>query len=313
MRTLVLGTRGSALAVWQARHIAALLRAAHPGLTIEERIIKTEGDVLQQQPLGAGDRGLFVRTIETELLSGGIDLAVHSMKDLPTAQPEGLMIAAVTERADARDALLSKRGWTFDRLPAGSVIATGSLRRRTQLLHARPDLRTEPVRGNVDSRVRKLGEGLFDALALALAGIRRLGIDSVPCQVIEPEICLPAVGQGALALETRCDDGYLRSIAAALEHPASRAAVEAERAFLRVLGGGCLAPATAYAVVSDDGIMMRAAVGDPDGRELLRERESGELRASGAVGERLARRMLEAGAGRLLELSRMGSGDDGAD
>jgi hydroxymethylbilane synthase len=311
MRNLVLGTRGSALALWQARHVASRLKEAHPGLMIAERIIKTEGDIQQQHALAPGDRGVFVRTIENELLEERIDLAVHSMKDLPTTQPEGLVIAAVPERADPRDALLSLKGWTFDELPSGSVIATGSFRRRTQLLHARPELLTEPVRGNVDSRVRKLGEGLFDALALAMAGITRLGIDSVPSRPIDPAICLPAVGQGALAIETRAGDGALLEATAVLDHPASRQAVEAERAFLRVLGGGCLAPATAHARHRDGELRIEAAVGDPDGKELMRDRESGKVQDAAMLGGRLASRMLGAGAGRLLHQAREGSGEQG--
>jgi hydroxymethylbilane synthase len=304
MRTLVIGTRGSALALWQARHIASLLKDAHPDLETAERIIKTEGDIRQHGPLGAGERGVFVRAIEAELLEGRIDLAVHSMKDLPTSQPEGLVIAAVPGRADPRDALLSREGWTFEELPPGSVVATGSFRRRAQLLHARPDLRTEPVRGNVDSRVKKLCSGSFDALALALAGVRRLGIDQVPCQEIDPAVCLPAVGQGALAVETREGDGALLDLVKAIEHLESRSAVEAERAFLRRLGGGCLAPATAHATVDDGLLRIEAVVGDPDGTELMRDGDAGGTHESAALGSGLAARMLERGAGRLLELSR---------
>jgi hydroxymethylbilane synthase len=311
MRTLVLGTRGSALALWQARHIATLLIDTHSALQIDERIIKTEGDIQQQQPLLPGNRGVFVRAIENELLEGRIDLAVHSMKDLPTTQPEGLTIAAVPRRADPRDVLLTREGIGFEKLPAGSVIATGSFRRRTQLLHARPDLLTKPVRGNVDSRIRKLQEGRFAALALALAGIQRLGIDSVPYEVLDPSLCLPAVGQGALALETRADDRELHDLLRAIEHHESRAAVEAERAFLNVLGGGCLAPATAYAFVENGSLRMKAAVGDPDGEQLMRESDAGELNDAALLGGRLAKRMLGKGAGKLLELARNPKANDG--
>jgi hydroxymethylbilane synthase len=304
MRTLVLGTRGSALALWQARHVASLLAQARPGLVIEERIIKTEGDIEQSALLGAGDRGVFVRAIEKKLLDGEIDLAVHSMKDLPTAQPAGLVIAAVPERADPRDVLLSKKGWSFDRLPAGSVIATGSYRRRAQLLHSRPELRTTPVRGNVDSRVRKLADGRFDALALALAGIKRLAIESVPFSVIDPSICLPAVGQGALAVETRADDSATMELAALLEHEPSRMATVAERAFLARLGGGCLAPATAHARIEGGALRMEAAVGDPDGVELMRAEDSGTREEGLSIGARLAAKMLADGAGRLLAKAR---------
>jgi hydroxymethylbilane synthase len=304
MRGLVLGTRGSALALWQARHVAERLRRGHPGLTIEERIIRTEGDIQQTEPLQAGDRGVFVRRIEQALLSGEIDLAVHSLKDLPTGQPEGLVVAAVPERHDPRDALLSAEGWEFSELPPRTVLATGSFRRRTQLLHARSDLRTVPVRGNVDSRVRKLREGRYGALVLALAGLQRLGIDAVPIRPIDPAICLPAVGQGALAVEVRRDDAETRSRVALLEHRPSRLEVEAERSFLRVLGGGCLAPATGFARIEGDRMRVEAVVGDPDGVELMRDSEEGPSEEGPALGASLAARMLEGGAARLLERSR---------
>lgn len=304
MRRIVLGTRGSALALWQARHVAARLRERHAGLQIEERVIRTEGDIQQQVPLSVGDRGVFVRRIEEALLSGEIDLAVHSLKDLPTRQPAGLLVAAVPERHDPRDALLTPAGLGFAELPEGSVLATGSFRRRAQLLHARPDLRTLPVRGNVDTRVRRLLEGRFDALVLALAGVERLGIREVPARPIDPGLCLPAVGQGALAVETREDDAEVREVVAVLEHEESRRAVEAERSFLRRLGGGCLAPATAHARLCAGELLVEAAVGDPDGVELLRDAERGSPQDGRALGERLARRMLEAGAGRLLAQAR---------
>jgi hydroxymethylbilane synthase len=304
MRRLVLGTRGSPLALWQARHVAGRLRRHHPELQIEERVIRTEGDIQQQAPLGVGDRGVFVRRIEEALLSHEIDLAVHSLKDLPTGQPEGLAIAAVPERHDPRDALLTVNGSAFDELPPGSVLATGSFRRRAQLLHARPDLKTVPVRGNVDTRVGRLREGRFDALVLALAGVERLGIRTVAARPIEPEICLPAVGQGALAIETREEDGEVRERVGALEDRESRLAVEAERAFLKTLGGGCLAPATAYARIEEGRMRIDAAVGDPDGVELMRDGERGDAADARALGAALAARMLEAGAGELLARSR---------
>lgn len=304
MRTIVLGTRGSALALWQARHVAERLRERQPALRIEERVIRTEGDIQQQAPLSAGDRGVFVRRIEQALLAREIDLAVHSLKDLPTRQPAGLIVAAVPRRHDPRDALLSVAGLEFAELPPRSVLGTGSFRRRAQLLHARPDLRTVPVRGNVDTRVRRLREGRFEALVLALAGIERLDIRSVPARPIDPAICLPAVGQGALAVETREDDAELRERVAVLEHPDSRRAVEAERAFLSRLGGGCLAPATAHARLEQGQLRIDAVVGDPDGAELLRDSERGAPGEGPQLGERLAARMLDAGAGALLALSR---------
>jgi hydroxymethylbilane synthase len=304
MRRLVLGTRGSALALWQARHVAHRLRLEYPGLEIEERVIRTEGDIQQQVPLTMGDRGVFVRRIEEALLGREIDLAVHSLKDLPTRQPDGLVVAAVPERHDPRDALLTVDGLEFEELAPESVLATGSFRRRAQLLHARPDLRTLSVRGNVDTRVRRLREGAFHALVLALAGVERLGISAVPARPVDPAICLPAVGQGALAVETREGDGETRERVLVLEHRESRLAVEAERAFLRKLGGGCLAPATAHARLKAEEMIIDAAVGDPDGVELLRDSERGAAAEGQTLGTALAARLLRAGAGELLERSR---------
>lgn len=311
MRKLILGTRGSALALWQARHVAERIRQRHPDLTIEERIIRTEGDIQQQTPLGMGDRGVFVRRIEEALLAGDIDLAVHSLKDLPTVQPDGLVIAAVPRRHDPRDALISDAGWEFSSLPSGTVLATGSFRRRTQLLHARPDLQTVPVRGNVDTRVRKLREGNFGALVLALAGIQRLGVDQVPVRPIDPDVCLPAVGQGALGLETRQDDDALIGWVAELDDPASHRAVLAERSFLRELGGGCLAPATAYARADRSRLRIDAAVGDADGVELMRDSAEGPEAEGEIMGRQLAARMLAAGAGELLAKARESVEGDG--
>ena len=230
MRRLVLGTRGSALALWQARHVAGLLGRLRPGLQIEERIIRTSGDE-QRGAFGAGDRGLFVRRIEQALQSEEIDFAVHSMKDLPTEQPADLVIAASPARHDPRDALVSKAGWTFEGLPEGTEIGTGSFRRRTQLLFARPDLRTVALRGNVDTRVRRVADGELDTVALALAGLERLRIDAAPYRPIPPSICLPAVAQGALAIEARALDDPVIELLAELDDPATSAAVSAERAY----------------------------------------------------------------------------------
>jgi hydroxymethylbilane synthase len=301
---IVLGTRGSALALWQARHVAGRLRSLHPGVAVEERIIRTEGDEQQQAPLGPGDRGVFVRRIESALLAGKIDLAVHSLKDLPTEQPAGLAIAAVPERHDPRDVLLTPDGAAFEELSPGTVLGTGSFRRRTQLLHAREDLDTCPVRGNVDTRVNKLLRGDFGGLVLALAGLERLGINRVPYRPIDATVCLPAVGQGALALETRDGDEDVVEAVQPLDHPESRSAVMAERAFLRRLGGGCLAPATAYARIQGGQLRLDAIVGDADGRELLRDQETGPTREAIVLGERVGERMLAAGAARILDAIR---------
>jgi len=314
VQELILGTRGSALALWQARHVAGRLLEHHPGVKIVERIIKTEGDIQQSAPLGASDVGVFVRRIEQAMSAGEIDLAVHSLKDLPTEQPEGLVIACVPPRHDPRDALLSREGHAFENLPSGTVIGTGSPRRRTQLLHARPELKTASIRGNVDTRIRKLAEGQFGAIVLALAGLERLGLDSVPYRPIESSICLPAVGQGALGLETRADDDRVKELIAVLDDATSHHAVIAERAFLRTLGGGCLAPATAYGRIDEDRLVLRAAVGDADGVELMRDEETGPppdargdaavVNAAAETGRRLAERMMQAGASELLRQSR---------
>lgn len=313
MARLVLGTRGSALAMWQSRHVASRLEALHPGLEIELTIIKTEADVRSEVPFGALlGKGFFVKEIESALLAGEIDLAVHSLKDLPSAFPNGLALAAVLERHDPRDAILSPSGFTFDDLPLGALLATGSPRRRSQLLNARPDLRMCGVRGNVGTRVRKLREGRFGALVLALAGIERLGITSVPVAPVPIAVCLPAVGQGALAVETREDDSRTRSLVSQLTHAATLCAVTAERAFLARLGGGCLAPATAFARTVDGKIVIEAVVGDVDGRRMLRDRIEGGAGSEVEIGERLGDRMLSAGAKRILEDARAFPGEDAA-
>ena len=270
-----------------------------------ERIIHSDGDLRPDIPLaGAEERGLFVKRIEQALLAGDADLAVHSLKDLPTRQPDGLRIAAVPVRHDPRDALVSRDGWTLETLPPGTAVATGSFRRRAQILHRRPDLRVVPVRGNVDSRVRKLTEGAFGALVLAVAGVERLGIEGVEIRPLDLRDMLPAVGQGALALEIREGDSGLHDIVRALDHEASHTAVAGERAFLRRLGGGCLAPATGFAREVDGVLRIDAVVGSPDGEVLLGDGESGPAEHAEAIGVRLAERLLCAGAGRLLDLAR---------
>ena len=308
----VLGTRGSALALWQARHVKERLEALHPGLVVRIEIIKTEGDLRVDVPFGEmPGKGFFVKEIEAALLSGAIDLAVHSLKDMPSELPDNLILAAVLERHDPRDAVLSVEGWEFAGIPDGTVLATGSPRRRCQLLHARPELVTTEVRGNVDTRIRKLREGQFGALVLALAGVQRLGIDSVPIRPIPIDVSLPAVGQGAVTVETRKDDGATRELVQGLIHGPTLRAVTAERAFLAQLEGGCLAPATAFGRVEGERLLLEAVVGDPDGRRLLRER--GEVKEGGEqdLGVTLASKLLQAGAGEILSEARGLSGERG--
>jgi hydroxymethylbilane synthase len=303
----VIGTRGSALALWQARHVAGRLRRLDASLELDERVIRTDGDLRPEAALSAaGPRGVFVRRIEDELLAGRIDLAVHSLKDLPSELPPGLCIAAVLERHDARDALVSLEGWELRDVPCGTALATGSPRRRSQLLHARPDLRCRPIRGNVDTRVGRLRAGRVPCLVLALAGVERLGIAGVIARALPTEVCLPAVGQGALAIEAREDDAPVRELVQRLDHRPTAACVRAERAFLRRLGGGCLVAATAHARVEagDARLLVEAIVGDADGASLLAEREAGEAAGAETIGARLADRLLAAGGEAILDRAR---------
>ncbi len=310
---LRIGTRGSPLALWQANHVARQLEAAHPGLAVELVRIKTGGDQIADVPMAqVGGKGIFVKEIEDALLDGAVDLAVHSSKDLPTDAPEGLEIAAFLERHDPRDAILTVEGTGLDALPPGTVVATGSPRRRCQILHRRPDLAMTLVRGNVDTRIRKLREGRFGAMALAVAGIERLGITDAPYTPIPVEICIPAVGQGAVAVEIRSSDAGTRRAVAVLAHAATAAAVAAERAFLRRLGGGCLAPAAAHARVVGPSIALVAMVGDPDGRRLLRDRAEGDVSRGESLGEGLAERLLGAGGEAILRDARAAGGGNEA-
>ena len=302
---LRLGTRGSRLALWQAHHVAGRLSASWPGLTVEISIIKTEGDRRPDLPLTESfGEGVFVKEIEAALAAGKIDLAVHSLKDLPTMTPAGLSIAAVPRRHDPRDALVSSHAARVEDLPKGATVATGSPRRRSQLLTVRGDLKFCAVRGNVDTRLAKLGEGQFDALILAVAGIERLGMEGAPYTPIPLSVCLPAPGQGALAVETRADDLETRRLVQPLDHAETTACVRAERAFLAELGAGCLAPAGALASIEGDGIRLEAMIGYPDGRSRIRDRVDGRIDAPEALGAGLAQRLLRGGADAILKASR---------
>jgi hydroxymethylbilane synthase len=303
-----LGSRGSALALWQARHVAELLRQAHPGLVVEEVILKTEGDRRTEQALAAlGGKGVFVKEIEEALLAERIDLAVHSMKDMPTEMPHGLGFAAIPRRHDARDALVTTDGCDLAALAPGASVATGSPRRRAQLLHVRRDLRMTEVRGNVDTRVRKLEEGRFAAMLLALAGLERLQI-AVPRVPLPLDVCIPAVGQGALALEIRLDDVRMRRLVSVLDHADTACAVASERAFLARLGAGCLAPAAAHARLRDGRLVLDGMVADPDGTRFLKDSEAGVPQDAPALGERLAARLLAAGGEGILRQVREAAG-----
>jgi hydroxymethylbilane synthase len=287
---IVIGSRGSKLALWQAGHIAEALKA----LSIETRIevIKTSGDKIQDVPLAdVGGKALFTKEIDEALLGGSIDLAVHSMKDVPTELPRGLVIAAIPEREEPRDAMI---GCTLAELHDGSSIGTSSLRRSSQLLAMNPRLSIEMLRGNVDTRLRKLDEGQYDAIVLAAAGLRRLGWQDRIRELIPVEVMCPAVGQGALAIETRDDGGVAHELVRKLDHAETRIAVTAERAMLEKLGGGCQVPIGGYAFVEKGVIQMRAIVASPDGRRVVRAELSGVDPAR--TGASIGRNLLEKGA-----------------
>lgn len=297
-QTLVLGTRGSKLALAQSESCAERLRAA--GFEVETRIIKTTSEHLPEVPLSAIDeRDVFTRQLDEALLSGELDLAVHSLKDVPTEVPEGMGIAAVGERHGAADVLVSDSGWTVDGLPDGAVVATSSLRRKAQLLWKRPDLSVVDIRGNVDTRIRKMREGQADALVLAHAGIVRLGLDgSVPHTVIPPATMLHAVGQGALAVAMRDEHPLRARIRELLVHEPTEKAILAERALLRALEGGCRLPVGASASVSGGGIRLEGIVASPDGAMAYRGEAGGEDPEE--VGARLARDLVSQGAEAVL-------------
>ncbi|MBC8101741.1 MAG: hydroxymethylbilane synthase [Cytophagales bacterium] len=268
-----LGTRGSALALWQANWVSEMLRRRHPGLDVEIVVIKTTGDLtaLQNVPLAeVAGKGVFVREIESALLRGEIDVAVHSAKDLQSSDPQGLTLCAFCERADPRDALVSPHGKLQD-LPQGATVATGSPRRVAQLRHHRPDLRFTDIRGNVDTRLAKLERGEADALVLAVAGLARLGKAKAITEEINPEICLPQIGQGCVAVQCRQGDADIYALVAeACDHPATRREVSAEREFLALLGGGCNAPVAGYAISSENNLHLFALVASPDGLQVLK-------------------------------------------
>lgn len=267
---LTIGSRGSALALWQARHVALLLEPLGVATSIE--IIKTTGDHLQTASLTqAGGKGLFTKEIEEALLNGSIDLAVHSLKDLPTENPRGLVIAAIPEREDPRDAIV---GMPFADLPEGAIVGTSSNRRGAQLRLLRPDLDVQPVRGNVDTRLRKLKEGQYSAIMLAAAGLRRLGLESEISGIFSPEQICPAPGQGALAIQTRVDDPA-HQICAALNHSSSADCVTAERCLLAELGGGCQLPVGAFAEISGERMRLSGVVVSPDARRAVRTAHEG--------------------------------------
>lgn len=296
-----IGTRGSQLALRQAEEVAAGLRQAWPGLGVELVPIRTSGDRMASVQLAeVGGKGLFVKEIEDALLEGRVDLAVHSLKDLPAERPDGLVLAAFPRREDPRDVLMAASPTRLDSLQRGARVGTSSLRRRVQLLARRPDLTIAPIRGNVDTRVRKLRAGEFDALVLASAGLRRLGLLDATATSLDPAEMLPAVGQGTLAVEARARDARTRELAAVLTDVETRTASLAERAFLEAVGGSCTTPLAAYARRAAGGLRLDAFVATPDGARTLRDSALGEPDAPEALGRRLAERLLDAGAAEII-------------
>jgi hydroxymethylbilane synthase len=297
---LRIGTRGSNLALWQANHVASLLRAAAAGLRVELIEIETAGDQVRDVPLAQlGGQGAFTKEIQKALQARTVDVAVHSLKDLPTFAVEGLILAAVPPRGPVGDAFISSRHASFAALPPGAVVATSSLRRRAQVLHRRPDLRLVEMRGNVETRLRKLDEQGLDALILAEAGLERLGLRHVITEILDPAWMLPAVGQGALGLECRAADTMTRDLLAKLNDPPTHRAVLAERALLRGLGGGCQVPVGAH--TTDRGALtLRGVVIAPDGRERVEGQLSGPAEEAETLGQRLAEDLLGRGARELL-------------
>jgi hydroxymethylbilane synthase len=301
MTPIRIGTRGSKLALWQAHHVADRLRPLSAPRPVELVIISTAGDQVRDVPLAQiGGEGVFTKEIQRALLDDTVDVAVHSLKDLPTIPVEGLVLAAVPERGPAGDVFVSEKQRRFDDLPRGAVLATSSLRRRAQVLHRRPDLKVIDIRGNVETRLRKLHESGIDATILAEAGLLRLGLDAAITEVLDPVWMLPAVGQGALGLECRAADRATLAVVDPLNHLPTRRAVLAERAMLSALGGGCQVPMGVVSRVDGDLLTLRGAVVRPDGGERIEAEGSGAATDPEAVGRRVAEELLARGAGSLF-------------
>ena len=302
-QSLKIGTRGSKLALWQADHISELLSKEYLDLEIEIQVIKTTGDAVLDSPLSEiGGKGVFVKEIEEALLSDNIDIAVHSMKDVPTILPKGLLISAVAKRHDPRDAFLSKTGLTLEELPEGSRVGTGSLRRCSQLLHHFPNLNIVSIRGNVDTRIKKLKEsGEYDAIVLAVAGLERMGLGEEITEIISTDIMLPAPGQGIVAIECRRDDQETANILRKINHTETEIAATSERAFLYRLGGDCNVPVGCNATLSGNMINLSGIISSPNGKVLIKKDASDSIQHAQQLGGRLAEMILEVGGNRILE------------
>ncbi len=299
---LTAGTRGSALALAQARWVEAQIRAANPGVEVREKIIKTGGDRVQDVPLAQiGQKGVFVKELEAALDAGEIDIAIHSLKDLPSTLSPSFCLAAIPQREDPRDCLISPRHGTLEKLPEGAIVGTGSPRRAAQLLLLRSDISVREIRGNVDTRIKKATTGEYDAIVLAVAGLKRLGLNDNITQVFEPSVMIPAVGQGALAIEARTDDDWAIKMVSRINDHAAGTAVLAERSLAEALGASCTVPVGALAVIDGNTIHLRAMLSDSVGT-LICEQVDGPLSDPSGLGRNLATIMMARGAKRILEL-----------
>jgi len=305
---VIIGTRGSKLALWQANWVKERLESLYPDLKIEIEKIKTTGDKILDAPLAKiGGKGLFVKEIEEALLSKKVDLAVHSMKDVPTEIPEGLQISAICEREDPRDAFISREGILLNELPRGAVVGTSSLRRTVQLKALRSDLNISSLRGNVDTRIRKLKEGQFNAILLAMAGLKRMGFESIVTEIISEDLMIPAIGQGAIGIETRVDDEFVNEIIKPLNHEETTLCILAERAFLSVMGGGCQVPLACHARIINlqpSALILRliGMIGDPENKlPIIRGFREGSLSQAERLGAELANELLQRGGKEILE------------
>jgi hydroxymethylbilane synthase len=298
----IIGSRGSKLALWQSNHIAGRIKKHHSDIKTEIRIIKTQGDKILDVPLaGIGDKGLFVKELEEALLSGTIDLAIHSMKDVPTSLPDGLIIGAITKREDHRDVVISFDGRKLNDLPVKARIGTSSLRRIAQLRRINPSFHMEDLRGNLDTRLRKLSEGRFDAVILAAAGVHRLGFEDRIAEYLSCDRFLPAVGQGALGVEIRQDDAEAEELLKEIQYPNTAAGVRAERAFLAKLEGGCQIPIGAFGnVIEDNRLILAGMVSSLDGKLFLGEKIEGKAADAESLGKKLGENLIRQGADKIL-------------
>lgn len=301
-KKVIIGTRGSALALWQANWVKSELEKRYPDIEVSLTKIKTTGDKILDVPLAkVGGKGLFVKEIEEALLEGRVHLAVHSMKDVPTFFPEGLHLRCITEREDPRDAVFSRNKVKLLDLPKGAKIGTSSLRRQSQLLHLRPDFEILQLRGNLDTRLKKLDDGHFDAIILAGAGVKRLGWADKITEILSPEVSLPAIGQGALGIETPTNDKYINDLVAFFDHPETSYAVRAERALLKRLEGGCQVPIAAYGTLSGETLTLKGLVASPDGKTFVKDSVTGPRENCEKLGVELAERLLKMGAYDILK------------